>query len=45
MYPHNKLDYCENFLNMMFSMPTEDYEIDPVIVDALNKLLILHADH
>ena len=45
MYPNNKLDYCENFLNMMFSMPTEDYDIDPVIVKALNKLLILHADH
>jgi citrate synthase len=30
---------------MMFAMPTEDYEIDPVVVDALNKLLILHADH
>ncbi|MEJ6687108.1 MAG: citrate synthase [Crocinitomicaceae bacterium] len=45
MYPNNKLDYCQNFLNMMFSMPTEDYEIDPVIVKALNKLLILHADH
>ena len=30
---------------MMFAMPTEDYHVDPVIVDALNKLLILHADH
>lgn len=45
MYPKNDLDYCSNFLNMMFAMPTEDYEIDPVIVKALNKLLILHADH
>ncbi|PRY12396.1 citrate synthase [Pontibacter ummariensis] len=44
-YPKNKLDYASNFLNMMFSYPTEDYEIDPVVVDALNKLLILHADH
>ncbi|TAE72460.1 MAG: citrate synthase [Bacteroidetes bacterium] len=44
-YPKNKLGYCENFLNMMFAMPTEDYEIDPDIVDALDKLLILHADH
>ncbi len=44
-YPKNKLDYCSNFLNMMFAYPTEDYEINPVIVDALNKLLILHADH
>ncbi len=45
IYPKNKLNYCENFLQMMFAMPTDDYEIDPVIVDALNKLLILHADH
>ncbi len=45
MYPKNKLNYCENFLNMMFAMPTEDYEIDPVVVNALDKLLILHADH
>ena len=45
IYPNNKLDYCENFLNMMFSMPTDDYKIDPVLVKALNKLLILHADH
>ncbi|TAE46764.1 MAG: citrate synthase [Cytophagia bacterium] len=44
-YPKNKLGYCENFLNMMFAMPTEDYDIDPDIVDALDKLLILHADH
>ncbi len=45
MYPTNSLGYCENFLKMMFGMPTEDFEIDPVIVDALDKLLILHADH
>ena len=45
MYPQNKLNYCENFLQMMFGMPTEDFEADPVVVDALNKLLILHADH
>ncbi|MHC2990591.1 type II citrate synthase [Pontibacter sp. HJ8] len=44
-YPKNKLDYCSNFLHMMFAYPTEDYEINPVVVDALNKLLILHADH
>lgn len=44
-YPKNNLDYCSNFLNMMFALPVEDYEIDPVVVDALNKLLILHADH
>ncbi len=45
VYPKNSLDYCENFLNMMFSMPTEDYKVNPVVVKALNKLLILHADH
>jgi len=45
VYPNNKLDYCGNFLNMMFSMPTDDYTVDPVISMALNKLLILHADH
>ncbi|NDK55450.1 citrate synthase [Pontibacter fetidus] len=44
-YPKNKLDYCSNFLHMMFAYPTEDYQIDPVVVTALNKLLILHADH
>ncbi|EJF09159.1 citrate synthase [Pontibacter sp. FD36] len=44
-YPKNKLDYCSNFLHMMFAFPTEDYEINPVVVDAINKLLILHADH
>ena len=45
MYPKNDLDYCSNFLHMMFAMPTEDYKVDPVISSALNKLLILHADH
>jgi citrate synthase len=45
MYPRNEYDYCKNFLYMMFAMPTEDYHVDPVVVDALNKLLILHADH
>lgn len=44
-YPQNKLDYVSNFLNMTFKHVTEDYEIDPVLVNALNKLLILHADH
>jgi citrate synthase len=45
MYPKNELDYCANFMYMMFAMPTEEFKIDPVIIDALNKLLILHADH
>ena len=44
-YPKNKLDYIQNFLNMMFALPVEDYSIDPVVVEALNVLLILHADH
>ncbi|MBC5773235.1 citrate synthase [Pontibacter sp. KCTC 32443] len=44
-YPKNKLDYCSNFLHMMFAYPTEEYELNPVVVSALNKLLILHADH
>ena len=45
MYPKNEYDYCKNFMHMMFAMPTEEYKIDPVVVSALNKLLILHADH
>ncbi len=44
-YPDNNLDYCSRFLKMVFALPAEDYEIDPVISDALDKLLILHADH
>ncbi|MCU0449850.1 MAG: citrate synthase [Bernardetiaceae bacterium] len=44
-YPNNNLNYCANFLHMMFAYPTEDYEVNPVVVDALDKLLILHADH
>ncbi|HRT54926.1 MAG TPA: citrate/2-methylcitrate synthase, partial [Flavobacteriales bacterium] len=44
-YPDNKLGYVENFLYMMYALPTESYKADPVVVDALNKLLILHADH
>jgi len=45
MYPQNKYDYVSNFLYMTFGMRTEDYIPDPVVVDALDKLLILHADH
>ncbi|MGG7666653.1 citrate synthase [Dyadobacter sp. BHUBP1] len=44
-YPQNELDYCSNFLNMMFSLPVAKYNVDPVVSAALNKLLILHADH
>jgi len=45
VYPSSKLTYVENFLNMMFYTPVANYEVDPVTVRALNKLLILHADH
>ncbi|MDO5512444.1 citrate synthase [Corynebacterium sp.] len=45
MYPDNALNARENFLRMMFGYPTEPYEIDEVMVKALDKLLILHADH
>jgi citrate synthase len=45
MYPNNKLSYCENFLHMMFSLPCEEYEVDPETAKVLNLLLILHADH
>lgn len=46
VYPKNNLDYVTNYLNMTFGQVTMDsYTPDPVIVDAMNKLLILHADH
>ncbi|MEE2953934.1 MAG: citrate synthase [Bacteroidota bacterium] len=45
IYPKNELSYTENFVHMMFGMPTYNLDINPVISDALNKLLILHADH
>jgi citrate synthase len=45
VYPSHRYSYCANFLNMMFSSPVADYEIDPLLVRAMNKLLILHADH
>ncbi|MFT5480189.1 MAG: citrate synthase [Bacteroidia bacterium] len=45
IYPKNNLDYASNFLNMTFKHVTEDYDIDPIYVEAMNKLLILHADH
>lgn len=44
-YPDNSLNYCARFLKMMFALPAEQYEVDPVVADALDKLLILHADH
>ncbi len=44
-YPNPVLDYCSNFLHMMFSLPYDDYVPDPDVVRALNQILILHADH
>jgi len=45
IYPQNKYDYVTNFLHMTFGQRTEEVEIDPVVVSAMNTLLILHADH
>jgi citrate synthase len=45
VYPKNSLTYCANFLNMMYSVPAEDYDVDPELVKVMNLLLILHADH
>lgn len=45
IYPLNKLDYSSNFLRMMYSVPCEEYEINPVLANAMDKILILHADH
>ena len=45
IYPRNDLDYSSNFLRMMWTVPTEDYQSSPAVRDALNLLLILHADH
>jgi citrate synthase len=45
VYPKNSLSYCENFLNMMFSVPAEEYDVDPELTKVMNLLLILHADH
>jgi citrate synthase len=45
IYPRNDLDYCANFLHMMFATPCEEYEPDPIAVKAVNLLFILHADH
>jgi len=44
-YSDNKLGYVENFYQLMFKQPNRDLEMDPVVIDALDKLLILHADH
>jgi citrate synthase len=45
VYPRNGLSYAENFLHMMFSIPSEEYKVNPVMARALDRILILHADH
>ena len=45
MYPLNNLRYAENFLHMMFAVPTCEYQVNPVLAKALNRILVLHADH
>jgi len=45
LYPKNELSYTGNFLRMTFGVPAEEYEIDPIIEDAMDKIFILHADH
>lgn len=45
MYPRNDLEYTENFLNMMFANPCEDYKINPLFAKAMDVIFILHADH
>jgi citrate synthase len=45
MYPRNDLRYCANLLNMLFAVPCEPYPVDPIAAEALDLLLILHADH
>ena len=45
MYPRNDLGYSENFLHMMFGVPCEDYDVNPVLAKAMDKIFILHADH
>ncbi len=45
IYPKNSLNFAENFLHMCFAVPCEDYDINPVLADALDKIFILHADH
>ena len=44
-YPRNNLNYAENFLHMCFAVPAEDYQVDPVLAAAMDKIFILHADH
>ena len=45
VYPRNDLDYAANFLHMCFSVPAEDYHVDPILSRAMDRIFILHADH
>ncbi|NOU49355.1 citrate synthase [Pseudoalteromonas sp. JBTF-M23] len=45
VYPRNDLSYAENFLHMMFSVPAEDYKVNPILAKAMDKIFMLHADH
>ena len=45
IYPRNKLSYAENFINMTFAVPAEEYTMDPVVAKAMDRIFILHADH
>ena len=44
-YANISLSYVENIAHMLFKLPHQDYILNPIVIDALNKLLILHADH
>ena len=45
IYPRNDLNYAENFLHMLFAVPAEEYDVNPVLSRAIDRILILHADH
>ncbi|MFT5162723.1 MAG: citrate synthase [Alteromonadaceae bacterium] len=45
VYPRNNLSYAENFLHMMFSVPAEEYNVNPILAKAMDRIFILHADH
>jgi citrate synthase len=45
VYPKNSLDYASNFLNMCFAVPAEDYQVNPILAKAMDRIMMLHADH
>ena len=45
VYPNNNLDYAANFLNMCFSVPADEYKVDPILARAMDRIFTLHADH